>query len=123
MTEPPPLVRALFALSVYDEPTHTLEDTRTVGAAVTVAPSYQPFDPTGQRTHGSLQIRCTATRETADRLDLPTAVLAVDAIERRVWEEPTVSVYDPRTEPVGEDATRIVEPRWRALGVLIGFDE
>lgn len=123
MSDPSPLVRALFDLSVYDELTLTLEDTRELGVVVTIAPSYQPFDPTGQRTRGSLQIRCAATRETYDRLDVPSAVLAIDAIERRVWDQPTVSAYDPKTESVGEEATRIVEPRWRPLGVLIGFDD
>ena len=122
MSDPSPLVRALLDLTVYDELDLTLEDTRQVEATVTVSPSYQPFDPTGRRTQGGVQIRCTATRETYDRLDLPNALLMIDAIERRVWEPPVVSVYDPVTEAVEENLTRIVENRWRVLDTLIGID-
>lgn len=46
----------------------------------------------------------------------------IDTIERRVWEPPVVSVYDPVTEPVEEGATRIVENRWQVLDTLIGID-
>lgn len=122
MGDPSPLIHALFDLSVYDELELTLEDTREIGATVTVAPSYQPFDPTGRRSQGGVQVRCTATRETYDRLDLPSALFMIDAIERRVWEPPVVSVYDPVTESVDDDATRIIENRWQVLDTLIGID-
>ena len=53
---------------------------------------------------------------------MPTARVTIDAIERRVWDEPSVSADDPETEPVGDGATRIVRNRWRPLGTLIGIE-
>jgi hypothetical protein len=46
----------------------------------------------------------------------------VEAVERRVWDEPTLNVYDPATKPTRENADRIVESRWRVLGELIGIE-
>jgi len=123
MADPSPLVRALFDLRVYDEVSLTLEDASQLEATVTVVPSYNPFDPTGQPAQGSLRVRCTLTRAAYDRLDPPSARLMIDAIERRVWEQPSVSVYDPETESVGDGATRIVRNRWSSLGTLIGIED
>jgi hypothetical protein len=120
MGDPPPPVQALFSCSVHDELTLTLADTYQIGAIVSSQPNYSPFDPTGTRTRGSFRLRCMATRRTYQDRSLPSAQLLIDAVERRVWDPPTVNVYDPVTEPARGNAHRITESRWQVLGELIG---
>jgi hypothetical protein len=122
MSEPSALIRALFDRSVHDDVELTIEDARRFDAVVSAEPSYLPFDPTGTRTRGSTRLKCTATRETYAEHALPSAELVVEAVERRVWDEPTLNVYDPATKPTRENADRIVESRWRVLGELIGIE-
>lgn len=136
MSDPPALVSAVSDLSVAERVGLTLEDTSEIEAMVTLAPSYSPYDPT-RHSQGRLRVSCVATSEAYDRLALPSAQLVIDAIERRRWEPPVVSVRDPRRESAstgrrsrapeslaidGDGLTRIVEDRWRVLGELIGID-
>lgn len=135
MGDPPALVHVVSELAVPERISLTLEDTSEPAAVVSLAPSYNPHDPSRQ-SQGYLQVKCVATRESYDQFELPSAELVIDAIERRRWEPPMVSVHDPKREPAGtgqrvrplesltenDGLTRIVEDRWRVLGELIGID-
>lgn len=135
MADPPALVRAVSELAVPERISLTLEDASEIESMVTLAPSYNPHDPSRQ-TQGYLQVKCVATRESYDEFEFPSAELVIDAIERRRFEPPVVSVHDPKREPAGTgqrarppesltkttELTRIVEDRWKVLGELIGID-